>query len=100
MLLLLDVLLDAQRSTAGCAHNIRVRPQGWQFPFERRKFLAQQTRRTPFEQFHQPMNAKLRIDTHQLGNMIGHDFQFLDLCLLFLANLPDDFFHAGFDGLH
>jgi hypothetical protein len=32
--------------------------------------------------------------------MIGLDFQFLDLCLMFLANLPDDFFQAGFDGLH
>src|SRR6266849_331136 len=101
MLLLLAVLLeDAQRSTAGCAHKIRVRPQGWQFPFEHRKFLAQQTRRTPFDQFHQPMNAKLGIDTHQQVNMIGHDFQFLDLCLMFLANLPDDFLQASLDGLH
>src|SRR6266849_9121906 len=101
MLLLLAVLLeDAQRSTAGCAHKIRVRPRGWQFPFEHRKFLAQQTRRTPFDQFHQPMNAKLGIDTHQQVTMIGHDFQFLDLCLMFLANLPDDFLQASFDGLH
>jgi hypothetical protein len=33
-------------------------------------------------------------------NLIGYDFQFLDLCLMFLANLPDDFFQVGFDGLH
>jgi hypothetical protein len=100
MFLLLDVLLnDAELCTAGGAHTIRVRPQGWQFPCERRKFLAQQTRRTPFDQFHQPMHAKLGSTLSAPLHMIGHDFQFLDLCLMFLANLPDDFSQAGFEGL-
>src|SRR5579859_1602134 len=38
------------------------------------------------------MNAKLRITFNQQMNMIGHDFQTHDLCLMFLANFCDDLF--------
>jgi hypothetical protein len=33
-------------------------------------------------------------------HLIGQDFPFPDLCLMFLAHLPDDFLQAGFEGLH
>ena len=33
-------------------------------------------------------------------HLIGQDFPFLDLGLMFLAHLPDDCLQAGFEGLH
>src|SRR2546428_6943170 len=36
------------------------------------------------------MNTKLRIALHKQMHMVGHDFEFQYLCLMFLADLKND----------
>src|SRR5215469_6843212 len=98
MLLLLDILFDeSKRSAAGCPNAIRVGPQHWQLPFQGRKLLTQEPRRSPFDEFDQAMNPELWVHADQQMNMIGHDFQFFYFCTVFLAGLPDNFLQTAFN---
>src|SRR5258707_2774141 len=101
MLLLLDILFDdAQRNAPRGSHKIRMCPQARQFLLQHRKFQAQQPRGTSLDELDQAMNTELRIDTDEQVDMIRHDFQLFNLCLIFLAHLPDDLFQTRLNRLN
>src|SRR6266516_5301269 len=88
----MDDFTSASGSPPVATSKIRVRPQGRKFSFPHMKCLAQKTRRTPFHELHQAMNAKWGIDTHEKMHMIRHHFEFFDLCLLLFTDLTNDLF--------
>ena len=90
MLLLLNVLFDEPEwSASGGRTKIGTGPQRRQFPLEPWKLLEQEARGTAFDQLHQAMDAKLGIDTDEEMHLARHHFQFLNLCLILLANLTN-----------
>src|SRR5438045_9555075 len=101
MALVLDVLLDARewRSAYG-AHKIASGPQRGEFPLQYRKFRPQEPRGTPFDEPHQPMDAKLWVTLHQQMHVIGLDIQAQDLCLMKSTHLTDDLFQPYGDLLY
>src|SRR5713101_5563489 len=98
MLLLLNVRFDdGERCSCRSTHKITIGPQGWQFSLQNREFLTQETRRTAFDQLHQAMNTKLRINAYQQMDMIRHHFQFLNFGLMLLAHVPNNLFESLFN---
>jgi len=53
---------------------------------------AQESRRTSFDQLHQPMDPVLRVHIHKQVDVIGQDFEFFDVCLMLLAHVGNDLF--------
>src|SRR5260370_802318 len=72
-------------------------PQGRKAGTQRGIFLPQEARRTSLQQFHEPMNAKLKIPMDEQMDMIGHHFQFFYSCMIFhtclLHNLLQSFIY-------
>ena len=56
------------------------------------KLLAQESRRTSFDQLHQPMDTVLRVHTYKQVDVIRQDFKFFDVCLMLLAHVGNDLF--------
>ena len=91
MLLVLDILLDdGQWCPAYGAHKIASCPERGQFPLEYRKLLAQEPRRTAFDEPDQPMYAELRVTLYQQMHVIGLDIQAQHLCLMLRTHLAND----------
>ena len=80
-------------------NEVAVGPQRRQAGPQPRKFVAQHPRRAPLQQFHQPVNAELRVAIDEQVDVIRHDFLFEDYRIPFPAYLREDrlepVIHAG-----
>lgn len=83
---------DFQRCAPDGRDEVAVRPQRGQATFEDRELLAQQARRSTFDQFDESMYPELRINTDEHMYVVRHRFDLDQVASSFLTDFGRDGF--------